>query len=52
MDINEEDIYNIENNENNAINNTIKDKIISFYFLFICLDNDNKNLENSNVVYW
>ena len=52
MDINEEDIYNIENNENNVINNTIKDKIISFYFLFICLDNDNKNLENSNVVYW
>ena len=51
MDINEEDIYNFENNKNNSINN-IKDKIISFYFLFICLDNDNKNLENSNVVYW
>ena len=52
MDINEEDIYNFENNENDGINNSIKDTIISFYFLFICLDNDNKNLENSNVVYW
>ena len=52
MNIDEDDIYNIKNNENDGINNRIKDKIISFYFLFICLDNDIKNLENSNVVYW
>ena len=52
MDSDEDDIYNLEKNENDGINNNIKDKIISFYFLFICLDNDNKNLENSNVVYW
>ena len=50
----DEDIQNIKNMGNGDINNSIKNKIISFYFLFICLDyaNKNSNLENSDVVYW
>ena len=52
--------YEIKNLENNnytpyeEVNYSLRDKIISFYFLFICLDdkNRNSNLENSDVVYW
>ena len=54
------DDYEIKNLENNnytpyeEVNYSLRDKIISFYFLFICLDdkNRNSNLENSDVVYW
>lgn len=48
----------LDNDDINFIQNIekygIRGKIISFYFLFTCLDNDNKNinLENSDVIYW
>jgi hypothetical protein len=59
-DFSESDNYQIKNLENNnytpydEVNYSLRDKIISFYFLFICLDDKNKNsnLENSDVVYW
>ena len=54
-----DDYYEIKNLENNTyttydeVNYSLRDKIISFYFLFICLDDKIKsNLENSDVVYW
>jgi len=45
---------NNKNIDNDVNNYNYKDKIISFYFLFICLDDDMKssNLENSDVEYW
>ena len=56
----ETDIYNIENIEESTnnydtnINNDIGDQIISFYFLFICNEENsqNYNFENTNVVNW
>ena len=48
-------MINTNNNSDNEGNNfNYKDKIISFYFLFICLEDDIKSsyLENSDVVYW
>lgn len=55
IDINNNDFKNLKNNdifEYFGINNSLKDKIISFYFLFNCLDVKRNNLENSDVVYW
>lgn len=55
-----DDGYEIKNLENDnftpyeEVNYSLRDKIISFYFLFICLDDNkkNSNLENNDVVYW
>ena len=49
-----ENIEEITNNYDTNINNDVGDKIISFYFLFICNEenNQNYNFENTNVVYW
>jgi hypothetical protein len=45
---------NNDNNDNKEMNDNYKEKIISFYFLFICLEDGIKtsSLENSDVVYW
>ena len=45
---------NINNNNMNDKGDSNNNKIISFYFLFNYLDNDDKiyNINNNNVVYW
>ena len=56
-DIYDNEIKNFENNDYTDYggnNISLKDKIISFYFFFICLEDDIKNsyLENSDIVNW
>ena len=52
-DMDDPEIQNLDS-ESCEIKYSLNDKLVSFYFLFICLDDENKNsnLENSDVVYW
>lgn len=52
-DMDDPEIHYLES-DSSEIKYSLKDKIVSFYFLFICSDDKNKNsnLENSDVVYW
>ena len=51
-DKNNKDLENKDFIKYYGIENSLRDKIISFYFLFICLDEIKNNLENSDIIYW
>ena len=52
-DMDDTEVQNLDS-ESCEIKYSLNDKLVSFYFLFICLDDENKNsnLENSDVVSW